>query len=133
MNCIGCLMLCSMKQQHDNKKVILKEEPKKKMSFSIRDSIAVSSDYSELKYWFSEFIKYVIVDYNNYGNKEELLETVWKYIDIIEVSKYYDMYKSKYSGEYSEKNMLEFCNFVKNTDFKKRIVSIVYIYIVCIG
>jgi hypothetical protein len=139
MNCTSFL-LCFFEKKHNNDNNKLKKnqnkclsgsssgQPENSLKFLKRDSIAVSSEYSELKYWFNEFIKYVIIDYNNYRNKEELLDTVWKYIDIIEVSKYHNMYKSKYSGVYSEKNMLEFYNFVKNTDFKKKIVSIVYIY-----
>ena len=98
--------------------------PRNSLKFLNRDSIAVSSEYSELKYWFSELIKYVIIAYNNYRNKEELLETIWKYIEITDVSKYHNIYKSQYSGEYSEKNILEFYNFIKNTDFEKKIISI---------
>jgi len=102
--------------------------PRNSLKFLNRDSIAVSSEYSELKYWFSELIKYVIIDYNNYGNKEELLETIWKYIEITDVSKYHNIYKSQYSGKYSEKNILKFYNFIKNTDFERKIISIGNIY-----
>lgn len=96
--------------------------------FLKRETLAVSSEYSELKYWFNELIKYVIVNYYQYNNKEELLETVWNYINITTISEYYNTYKTKYSGEYSNKNMLEFYKTIKNTEFEKDILCIVNIY-----
>ena len=120
MNCISCLFICSMKQKYNNKdnnKDIVIPNYKTKIpnnfSFLRRETIAVSSEYSELKYWFSELIKYIIEDYNNYENKEKLLKTVWKYVDITDVSRYYDVYKSNYLGEYSEKYMLDFYKTMK--------------------
>lgn len=121
-------MLCFFTKKQNNINLNQNNQMCVSSSISKRDSIAVSSEYSELKYWFSELIKYIIKEYDKYENKEELLETVWKYINIIEVSKNYNIYKTKYSGEYSRKNMLEYCNFLKNTDFEKEIFSIEYVY-----
>jgi len=118
---LGCLF-CFLKR--DDEIVIEKVEKKQNTHFFKRETIAISSEYCELKYWFNELLKYVINDYEQYGNKENLLETVWKYIDIITVSKYHNIYKTTYSGEYSKKNMIEFYNYIKNTEFEKEILEL---------
>jgi hypothetical protein len=78
MSCTSFL-LCFFAKKHNNDNNKLNNELKKKqnnkclsgsssgpqensLKFLKRDSISVSSEYSELKYWFSEFIKYVIKD-----------------------------------------------------------------------
>lgn len=118
MSCTSFLFCFETKQNKKNDNIIKKKSHINNLKFLRRDSIAISSEYSELKYWFSEFVKYTITDYNTFENKDELLETVWKYTDIIKVSEYYSIYKSNYSGEYSEKNMLKFYKTFKDEDSK---------------
>ena len=130
LSCLFCFLNSEIEISVDN---ISKQNNSNKidqnnLKFLKRETLAVSSEYSELKYWFNELIKYVICNYDQYNNKEELLETVWKYIDIITISKYYNIYNSNYPGEYSKKNMLEFHKTIKNTEFENDILCIVNVY-----
>jgi hypothetical protein len=126
LNCLFCFV-----NKNDNIDNIDKNDNIYKKNLKIlkrESSIVLSSEYYELKYWFNELLKYIIKEYEHYKNKEELLETSWKYIDIIKVSEYYKKYKKNYSGEYSKKNMLEFYITIKDTDFENEILSVIDIH-----
>lgn len=126
--CLSSLFCFSNPERDISVNNVSNQNNQNNSKFLKRETLAVSSEYSEIKYWFNELIKYVIANYNQYSNKEELLETIWKYINITTISEYYNIYKSNYSGEYSNKNMLKFYKTIKNTEFEKDILRIVNIY-----
>jgi hypothetical protein len=98
-------------------KIILNKLKQRTVSKYRDDTLININDFDKCKFWFSEILKYIVDDYDNYSNKKELIHTVWNSIVINTIISYYKKYYLSYGDNYNKENIISFCNNLSNNDF----------------
>jgi hypothetical protein len=92
-----------------NKKV-LKRESKQ------YDKIINIGNFEKCHYWFTEIVKHVVNEPEQYSNKKELYDFLFKIIDINKTLEFYKKYNTIYNN-FNNNNIIEFCKDTSNDDF----------------
>lgn len=81
-----------------------------------KETLIQINDFEKIKCWFSEVVKHTMYHYEDYKNKKELCDYIFKTIDLNTIIHYYKKYNNKYNNINSE-DIIIFCKDNSNIDF----------------
>ena len=84
--------------------------------------------FFQCKYWFSLLLKYSLPEYKTCLNKKELIENIWKVLNINKIFEHFQKYNLQYGDNYDENNVLEFYKNQSNSDFIMDIKNCANVY-----
>ena len=84
--------------------------------------------FFQCKYWFSLLLKYSLPEYKTCLNKKELIENIWKVLNINKIFEHFQKYNLQYGDNYDENNVLEFYKNQSNSDFIMDIKNCASVY-----
>jgi transcription antitermination factor NusG len=96
---------------------VITDTTSKRKKSKTQDTLLEINEFDKCKYWFNEILKYSVNDYEGYdGNKKELCEHTFKFVDLNKTLQYYKRYNKDYNN-FNTNNIKKFINNKDNTDF----------------